>query len=567
MPLSAAASIIVAQLGPTSYRYTIVLADTGDQPIGTFWFSWLPGEGYLTDQPTFTSPAQWSGQLTDGPLPGNGYSILWTASSPSAALLPGQAFDGFTFFSTVTPAVLFGNSTIHPPTPVTTSVVYSGGPLSDAGYTLVATQEASAVATVSITVAISTRSEGQAGPTPFTFTVTRTGDISAAHSVAYAVSAGATLPADAADFTGHVLPSGTVVFLENETTRTITVNVAGDTDLENSENFIVTLSAPSVGLTIDAGAASVTGKIVNDDTVPPVSTIDDAYVVIEGHTLTIGGEAGVLVNDQGGPTLSATLLSGPGHGDMQLAAGGSFSYAPDAGFTGIDSFTYRASNASGSASEQGLLYVVPVNSGATTTLDLLGLGAAEQIAATYVVFFGRGADAPGHSFWVNEFNTGLPSQGPAVLFANIASSFGVSDEAKALYPFLVSPFTASDADIGSFLDAVYGNMFNRPSDAAGLAYWTGQIKATLQAGQFVGSVLVDIISGTQNSAAGQDITTLMGKVAVSLAYVEEQQRLATTWTQEDDGAEATALLDIVTNVPQTVLTGIAQAHSLVAADV
>ena len=79
MSLSAAAGIIVAQLDAANYRYTIVLADTGTTSIGTFWFSWLPGQGYLPSQPTFTAPTQWSAQLTDGPLPGNGFSILWQA--------------------------------------------------------------------------------------------------------------------------------------------------------------------------------------------------------------------------------------------------------------------------------------------------------------------------------------------------------------------------------------------------------------------------------------------------------------------------------------------------------
>ena len=497
-------------------------------------------------------------------MPGNGYSILWQATSSSTALQSSQT-DSFTFFSTVTPAVLFGPSTIHPPTPVTTSVVYSGAAFSDAGFTLTAAQEPAAVASVSITVAASTRSEGESGSTPFTFTVTRSGDISAAHSVAYAVSPGTVFPADADDFTGHVLPSGLLVFLAGETIKTITVNVAGDTDLEASESFKVTLSAPSTGLGIDT--ASVDGKILNDDSAPPVSTIDDAYIVIEGHELTVGGDASVLVNDEGGPTLSATLITGPSHGDMALAANGTFVYTPDAGFTGIDSFIYRASNSNGLVNEQGLIYVVPTSSGASPTLDLLALTAPEQIAATYVAFFGRGADAGGHSFWVGQFNANLPTQGPAALFGNIASSFGISPEAKVLYPFLADPFNATDAQISSFLNSVYNNMFNRSSDAGGLGYWTGQIKATLAAGQFVGSVLVNIISGAQNSAAGQDITTLMGKVAVSLEYVEEQQRLGTTFTSQDDGAEATALLDAVTQAPQTVLVGMAQAHSLVAADV
>ena len=365
MALSASASISVVQLDATTYRYTITLADTGTTPIGTFWFSWLPGQGYLPDLPTFTSPVGWSAQLTDGAPPQNGYSILWTAST---ALQPGESLGNFSFTSTATPSVLFANSTIHSPTPVTTSVVYSGAPFSDAGFTLAATTPV--VAAVSITVAVATRSEGTAGATAFTFTLTQAGDTSVSHSVNYAVTPAAVFPVDAADFVGNVLPSGTLTFAAGETTKTLTVNVAGDTDLEASENFVVTLSHPSPGLAIDIASAS--GKILNDDSAPPVSTTDDSYVVIEGHALTVGSAAGVLANDQGGPSLTATLLTNPSHGAMALAADGSFTYTPDSGFSGIDSFSYRASNPSGLANEQGLIYVVPVNTGATTTLDLLG---------------------------------------------------------------------------------------------------------------------------------------------------------------------------------------------------
>lgn len=139
------------------------------------------------------------------------------------------------------------------------------------------------------------------------------------------------------------------------------------------------------------------------------------------------------------------------------------------------------------------------------TLDLLSLTAEEQIAATYVAFFGRAADFAGFDFWVGQFVSGLPVQGPAALFANIASSFGISIEAKTLYPFLANPFGASDSQISAFLDSVYQNLFNRSSDPAGLAYWTGQTKVTLQAGQFDGSILVNIMGGAQDTAAGKDI--------------------------------------------------------------
>jgi hypothetical protein len=214
-----------------------------------------------------------------------------------------------------------------------------------------------------------------------------------------------------------------------------------------------------------------------------------------------------------------------------------------------------------------VIYVTPVVVGSSTTLALVALTAEQQIAATYAAFFGRAADAGGFQFWVGEFQRELPVQGPAPLFANIASSFGVSNEAKGLYPFLANPFTATDAQISSSIDSVYNNLFNRSSDAGGLGYWTGQIRQALASNKFVGSVLVDIMSGAQDTAAGKDMTTLMSKVAVSIEYVEEQQRLGSLWTPADDGAEARTLLQAVTADPLSVLVGVARAHDLVVADI
>jgi hypothetical protein len=416
--------------------------------------------------------------------------------------------------------------------------------------------------TVSIVAASAVKAEGDSATTSFTFTVSLNQAGVAGQTVAWAVTGSGATAADAADFAGGVLPSGVVTFAVGETTKTLTVGVAGDVFVEAAEDFTVTLSSPTSGLTL--GTASATGTIENDDVAAVVTAHGDAYIVHEGQVLTVALSAGLLANDLNAST--ASLLGGPAHGNLQLVGSGNFSYTPAAGFQGIDSFTYQAgNNGSSLANEQAMVYVVPVNVGATTTLDLLALTAEEQIAATYVAFFGRAADAGGFGFWVNQFITGLPVQGPAALFANIASSFGISDEAKALYPFLVNPFGASDGQISAFLDSVYQNLFDRGSDAAGLAYWTGETKATLQAGRFVGSILVNIMSGAQDTAAGQDITTLMGKVAVSLDYVQEQQERGTVWAGASDVAAATALLDPVGSDPLSVLVGVRNAENLIAA--
>ena len=109
--------------------------------------------------------------------------------------------------------------------------------------------------------------EGNGGtttPTAFTFTVTRTASPNTS-SVDWDVSgkAGAASPADGADFVGG-FPSGTVTFDGgiSDVSRTITINVVGDTTVEGDDEFTVTLSNGMNGV-IDTGTAD--GIIRNDD--------------------------------------------------------------------------------------------------------------------------------------------------------------------------------------------------------------------------------------------------------------------------------------------------------------
>ncbi|MBR1231965.1 Calx-beta domain-containing protein [Bradyrhizobium sp. AUGA SZCCT0182] len=99
--------------------------------------------------------------------------------------------------------------------------------------------------------------EGNTGTTAFTFTVTRAGPSGGTASVNYTVTG-----AQPDDFTGGVRPSGTITFARNETSKTITILVAGDSQIETDEAFTVTLSRPT-GARI--GTASATGTIQNDD--------------------------------------------------------------------------------------------------------------------------------------------------------------------------------------------------------------------------------------------------------------------------------------------------------------
>jgi len=86
---------------------------------------------------------------------------------------------------------------------------------------------------------------------------------------------------------------------------------------------------------------SLTVNPVND---APVAT-GDAYSVAAGASLNVAA-TGVLGNDSDvdGDELTAVPVSGPASGSLALNADGSFSYTPNAGFEGTDSFSYQASD-------------------------------------------------------------------------------------------------------------------------------------------------------------------------------------------------------------------------------
>jgi VCBS repeat-containing protein/predicted outer membrane repeat protein len=89
----------------------------------------------------------------------------------------------------------------------------------------------------------------------------------------------------------------------------------------------------------NVATVSITVQAENN---PPVAA-DDNYATLEETPLLIAAP-GVLDNDEDvdGDTLTAVLESSPSHGTITLDANGSFSYVPDNGYTGEDSFTYRA---------------------------------------------------------------------------------------------------------------------------------------------------------------------------------------------------------------------------------
>lgn len=84
-------------------------------------------------------------------------------------------------------------------------------------------------------------------------------------------------------------------------------------------------------------------EVLEDVNAAPVATAD-AYAVAQDGILTATADTGVLANDTDpdGDVVTATLVTDPSDGVVTFASDGSFSYTPDSGFTGTDTFTYQA---------------------------------------------------------------------------------------------------------------------------------------------------------------------------------------------------------------------------------
>jgi VCBS repeat-containing protein len=143
---------------------------------------------------------------------------------------------------------------------------------------------------------------------------------------------------------------GTVVMNANGSfTYTPVANFAGtDTFTYQASDGAAMSAVTTVTITVHA---------VND---PPVGT-PDTYRVTPNTPLTVDAANGVLKNDTDidsqSQNLTAAVVSSTTHGTLSFNANGSFTYAPNSGFTGTDTFTYRVSDDSSPPGQSGTVTV------------------------------------------------------------------------------------------------------------------------------------------------------------------------------------------------------------------
>jgi hypothetical protein len=119
-----------------------------------------------------------------------------------------------------------------------------------------------------------------------------------------------------------------------------------------------------------------------------------------------------------------------------------------------------------------------------------------QIQQLYVAYFNRPADTAGLAFWegVVEAANGDTSA--------VSAAFAASTEYKAAYANMTN---------SAIVTAVYQNLFGHAPDAAGLAFWAGNMDA--------GKLTIDaVVANVSKGALGTDATIFNNKVTAAATF-------------------------------------------------
>ena len=183
-------------------------------------------------------------------------------------------------------------------------------------------------ATPSLSIDDVSRAEGSAGSTTAQFTVTLSQVSGRTVTVNYA-TANLTPTASAVAGTDYTAASGTLTFAPGDSTKTITVTLAGDAADEFDETYHVILSgAANASITKATGI----GTITNDDS-PPTVSIDDVSTT-EGNSGTKNLTFTVSLSTASGKTINVNYASANRSpvsataGVDYTAVSGSVSFAP-----------------------------------------------------------------------------------------------------------------------------------------------------------------------------------------------------------------------------------------------
>jgi Ca2+-binding RTX toxin-like protein len=235
--------------------------------------------------------------------------------------------------------------------------------------------------TATVSAVTPSLNEGNSASTTFTFNVSLNAAAYQTLTVAWSAAGTGLQAADASDFSGSV--SGNITFAVGETSKTLFINVVGDTVYESNETFQVSLTSPSAGLLI--GTASAVATILNDD-IPAVNLVNGTAAI--DYLYGTSGK-----DQQNGFAGNDFLYASTSADKMDGGADSDFAYY----YYGTQGVTVNLSSGLGTGGEaEGDTYIAIENVAATNAADVLvGDSAANTIwgfDGNDVVYGNAGAD-------------------------------------------------------------------------------------------------------------------------------------------------------------------------------
>lgn len=159
---------------------------------------------------------------------------------------------------------------------------------------------------------------------------------------------------------GHTISDGTNTFVSSAGSQSVDITAWNQGTLTYRANpnetgtFTISMDVDwqdvGGGVTDTDSMTTTFDVIVKPINDPPVA-VDDFYTVLGNTALNVPLATGLLNNDsdvENDPlTVNTTPVSGPSNGSVTINANGTFTYVPNTGFSGTDSFEYQVSDGNG----------------------------------------------------------------------------------------------------------------------------------------------------------------------------------------------------------------------------
>ena len=344
--------------------------------------------------------------------------------------------------------------------------------------------------------------EGDNNTKTYTFTVTLDKTSSQTVDVDYATADGTATTANS----DYVAKTGTISFAPGETSKTITVSVNGDTDVESDETFNVNLTSATNANIIDAQGI---GTIVNDDSIPDV-VIGDASKV-EGNQLVF--DVGLTSASSEDITLTLDTIGGTATDGTDYENTG-FEYSTDNGVTWLPATGTNTTDVVIPAGDTSIKVRIDSNADATSESNETFTLSVDSVNSGTVGDF-------------SDIGTGtiIDDDGtPSISIDDVSKTEG--DTGTTSYTFTVSLDTASSSTV-----TVNYNVNDGTATTADSDYTDKSGTLTFAAGETSKTITVDI---TGDTAVENDETFTVDLSSATNATIGDSQGVGTVLNDDNN---------------------------------